>query len=571
MADIYYPNKAPAATNDWFSHTWFLTRILLKAGWRSVASSDATNKETTGGIAACKWGAATAIGGQTGAVASITSQSGLDFVITGLTGLVSPTRANQGGSEGNYLTFTGAASAGNNATFQISKVISSTSCQARPLITTGVASDANNGAISWTEKSTLTTTYTAMASGAWIVLRGPSTMKLPFTSAPSGTFIRGENVVQSTTGAEAEVLGVTYEPSTGVGYMVIAPRLNGTGADQRGWDHSHVITGARSAATFTPSAAGTEYVREIMYTRSTTLFNGQHYYCCLDVVGEASSLFSAIATQAGTTATIPPGCANASGNVFPAVGAFVLAGTSGAAGTTAFPWNSTTYSTSNVMGNMQVFAANNIERQSVSADASFLTVLGQPTTSNQSSGSHHCFFRLDNQEEGDVEPYAWYSPIANNAYDTRSRTTAASANGITEAWNGNGIMSSSASNWITFRRRGFGTGDAFTEVAPALTISSRIATTPLLSSSTGTTDPEKAQHSAQTAAPLAMEPITLVSTTATFKFRKGIPRYVFCINGNSSFDTFGAKVWLQASPFTAGALNTLTFVVPYDGTTVPVQ
>ena len=133
-------------------------------------------------------------------------------------------------------------------------------------------------------------------------------------------------------------------------------------------------------------------------------------------------------------------------------------------------------------------------------------------------------------------------------------------------------MSVGSPDWVTFRRRGFGTGDAFTEVCPALTVAIRIiGGTPLLGASTGTTDPEKAQHSAQTSAPLAMEPITLVSYTSTFKFRKGIPRYIYCINGNTSYDTYGSKVWLQAGPFTAGAVATLTFVIPYDGTTVPVQ
>ncbi len=567
MADIYYPNKAPASALDWFSHMWFLTRCLLKAGWRSMASSDGSTKETTGGDTACKWGTSLAVPSQTGVAASIGAAVGKDFVFTGLTGLVSPTRANQGGSEGNYLLISGAASGGNNAVWQISKVISASSCNARPLITTGVASDANSGSITWTERSALTTAYSAMANGAWIVLRGPSILKIAFTTAPTGVFLRGENISQATTGAEGEVLGVTFEPTTGIGWMVVAPRVSGSGADARGWNHSNVVTGAKSSATFTPSAGPIDYVREVMIMRGTTLFAGTIYYAALDVSGESASLYTTLAASAGCTATIPPG-GGGTANAFPATGCYVVTGTGGSVSHTTSAWVGTNYATTNTIGNLQVFAANCLERSTISQDGSWCTALGQPVASTQSAGSTPMFQRLDNGEEGDVEPYAWYAPSDTNTVDARSRTAAATSGTGAEAWIGASVFEQNTGNaWVSIRRRGL-SSEAFLSVHPGLfTYRSIVA----LAVSTNSTDPEKVSSSAQTTAPLVLEPMFLGSYGTGTKVRKGSPRYIFCINGNVGYDTFGAKQWLSPGPPAVGTLNGLSFVMPYDGSTVPVQ
>jgi len=88
-------------------------------------------------------GLGAALSGQTGATASITTFSGGLVTFTGLTGMTAASR-------GNFLTVTGAASAGNNGTFLIAEFVSATSV--RVANASGVASDANSGAISWTER-----------------------------------------------------------------------------------------------------------------------------------------------------------------------------------------------------------------------------------------------------------------------------------------------------------------------------------------------------------------------------------------------------------------------------------
>mgnify|MGYP001770874897 CR=1 FL=1 len=86
-----------------------------------------------------------ALSGQTGAAASITTFSSPYLTFTGLTGMTA-------NSVGNFLTVSGAASSGNNGTFLISQYISATSVVV--INASGVAFDANNGSITWTERYT---------------------------------------------------------------------------------------------------------------------------------------------------------------------------------------------------------------------------------------------------------------------------------------------------------------------------------------------------------------------------------------------------------------------------------
>lgn len=82
------------------------------------------------------------ITGQTGAAANITTVTSGIATITGLTGMT-------GQSVGRMLTLSGAASASNNGTFLIVAFTSATSVDVANA--SAVASDANNGAITWTE------------------------------------------------------------------------------------------------------------------------------------------------------------------------------------------------------------------------------------------------------------------------------------------------------------------------------------------------------------------------------------------------------------------------------------
>jgi hypothetical protein len=591
MADLYQPNKAaPGASGaDWFSYTWFTTRMLLKAGWLHKGSSDATNKVTSSMSLSssdpsnCKWGAPAAIVGQSGSVASIGAKTGSDFAFFGLTGLVAPTKLNQGGSEGNTLTITGAANIANNTEWQITNVLSSTSCLARPIADRpGSATDANSTAISWTEKSYLTTTYSAMASGAWICLQGPSTLKIPFTVAPVGVFIRGENVVQTTTGAEGEVLGVTYEPSTGVGMLVIAPRLTGTGTGRKGWQQdgtaTYVITGAKSSATVNPNGTISEFVREVVWQRGANLFDGTIYYQCMDAGIEGSTRFSYLsAVAAGCTATIAPG-EGGTNNGFPTTGTYIVLGTAGSVGHCTAAWNRTAYSTANLLSKGQYFVANCIDKQNVSQDGSWFVAQGQPTTSAASAGYQPFLMRLDQGEEGDLEPYAFFAATGTNFVATRTYNATRTGQTPTFGDNLNAAVFMQGSNLATpevvstFRRRGYATGDAYVDGGVFylwMYWSNQLQG--LINTNTVSTQ-ERMSHSLQTTAPIVMDfPTIAAPWPAGAKVRKGVPRWIGTCSGNTGFDTFGNKTWCQVGSTQDTNVYNQAFLMPWDGSTTPVQ
>jgi len=129
---------------------------------------------------------------------------------------------------------------------------------------------------------------------AWIVMRGPSTIKMPLSAAPSGTLIRGETITQATSAAEGELLGYVWDTVGLTGYAVILPR---TGT----FDNTHTVTGSTSSATFIPTGTVIVYGREIMFskaggnTASIGGYLGQIFYICADLSADASQFFSAIA------------------------------------------------------------------------------------------------------------------------------------------------------------------------------------------------------------------------------------------------------------------------------------
>lgn len=86
-----------------------------------------------------------AISGQTGSAASIDAVAAGIVTVSGLTGMTAA------GSVGNFITIAGAATPANNGTFLITSFISATSVQYSN--SAGVAGDANNGSIGWTERA----------------------------------------------------------------------------------------------------------------------------------------------------------------------------------------------------------------------------------------------------------------------------------------------------------------------------------------------------------------------------------------------------------------------------------
>jgi len=79
-----------------------------------------------------------------GSAASVSAWAGNVSTLTGLTNQLSITPG-----DGYSITISGAASAGNNGTFEILSVVSATSVTIANIY--GVAGDANNGALVWSE------------------------------------------------------------------------------------------------------------------------------------------------------------------------------------------------------------------------------------------------------------------------------------------------------------------------------------------------------------------------------------------------------------------------------------
>lgn len=576
MAHVTIPNSARATNADHFSGIWKLAQGLIKAGYIYKASSDGSAKDTTGAITASKWGAPAAVGGQTGAVASITTKLGDDVTLTGVTGLVAPTASNQGGSEGRFLTISGAASAGNNGTFQIVEVLSATSCRVRNA--SAVASDANNGAITWTEKDPLGIAYVvgSYGQGSWIVLQGASMLKVPFTVAPVGAFLRGENVTQTTTGAQGEVVGVTFDPGTGAGYLVIAPRLSGSGAARRGWNQdstaTYVITGGTSAATVNPNGTIIEYVQQTVIEKDngagTHLTSGAIYHQCIDVVGETASAFSTLAGAAGCTATIQPG-GGGTGNAFPATGSWVPHGS--ATSQTGTVWWRTNFSGAGTFGNFQILIANCIERTSVSADGSFVWSEGQNSSAlTVRSNGGFAFQRLDNSEDGDVNPYVWFTATSTVTYGSRSRTAETGVVDNEVMWRAGNMLHTARGSFTGWRRRGL-SSEAFMDPIGAVlgTGAANSAYAPILQFGAPTTDPEKVATAA--AGTLVTEPIWVVGVVQNAKCRKGTLRWMRMADGNTSLDTYDTKKWLILDTFSTSNFDISLLLGPWDQSTTPVQ
>jgi len=143
--------------------------------WTVYYSCDATNVGTAGdGID--RWGSVGSTTGTSGSAASLVTGATVTGAIriTGVTGL--------GSSLGNFLTITGAATAANNSPtntpYKIVKVNSATDVEIyNP---NGVVSDANNGAISWTERNNFTFDNTKITGAAtahsWMVLKSPAAL-----------------------------------------------------------------------------------------------------------------------------------------------------------------------------------------------------------------------------------------------------------------------------------------------------------------------------------------------------------------------------------------------------------
>lgn len=523
-----------------------------------VGTATTTWKEQQGGATASITAAGTG-----GAIAG-------RAIVSGLTGMLAPTTAPLSrGSVGDRITIIGAATGANNGTFMITRVISSTSVE---IDNSAAVTDANNGTITWVEISPLLQVYGthlqgATGLGAWINLQGPSTMKIPVgTNVPTGTFVKGENVTQTTSGAQGAIIGVLLDSAGGNGYLVIEPRISGTGGGPRGWTNSgtDTITGATSAATITSTAGPpVEYVREMVIWKNTAS-TGHIYIQAVDQSSESASRFSVLAGTAGTTTAICPGGAT---GTFPLVGSWVPLGTGGsnAAGTGSAFWNLSSQIT--FLGNFHLICANNIEGTGVSADGSWLIAQGTPSNT---PGSYlgMLYSRVEDGEEGDVDPYVtWATPgSGGSAYamtgSTRTTNTNATTNVDVFAI-GNNVTLANYTPYKGYRRRGFATSDAYQEFQGYNLGSANNAGSAAVLANVQYPGRVATQATANV---MVREAVWCVSTQIGNKMRKGYLRWLWTVEGGVANATYSNGTWVQLS-----TTNGSVVAGPWDGQTIPTN
>lgn len=532
---VVLPNQSLAAVDHSFSTIWRLTRALLKAGVRYVASSDGTSKDTSSSPASDLWaGSGGSVG--SGATASLTTLDRGRITLTGVTGLTSA-------HEGNFMTITGAASGGNNGTFQISSVTSAT--EAVLINASAVASDANNGAISWSHYDPTAQTYPSALDSvsAWWFCYGVPTVRVPVnTFSSGGSFRIGERVSQSTSNAVGEIIGFLYDSATPANsYLVVLPRL-GT------FDGNYGITGTISGATITPSGSPVTFQSELVFWKANNTHSGSLYY---SRVTSTDTTLASLLSSSGCTATVAPG-GGGTGNSFPAT-ATAVAGTGGSASHLTWLFTTTVGN-----GKSQIVAANMIPSDTESADGTFWIMHGMPSLGATES---HGFglFRCDDPEDGDVDPFLWYYP--GNFKTRTSNTGSINTGGV---WSSRfNIYDGTAGNFHGWRRRGFTSGDGFLFYLIALL---RYFTTgaAVIVDTFGT--PETVSAHTQTV--YVREPVWGIAQGTT-KGRKGTLRWMGLCPTGTAYSTWGSRQWVQV--YEAASFYPGIVLGPWDGVTDPVQ
>ena len=552
-----------------FRGFWEFTKTMRKAGWKYKASSDGTAKETTGDPALDKWGATGQATTNAGAAAaSIATPTRGRATVTGLTGIVAA-------DKGRFLVITGGATAANNHFHQIEEIISSTSVRidARNF---AVAADASNGSLTWSIYDPLGeqfSAYTAPNAIGWWVGQGPSVLKIPITAASTGAFKRGENIVQASTGAEGELVGYTYYNA--VGWLVVAPRLRGTGTGAHGWDTGNLITGSKSGATVTQVGTAIDYVHEICIIKPANQTQIQIFFIQVDKAAESAELFSTLATAAGCTATVHPG-GGGTGNAFP-THAWVAYGTNSTPGTAV--------NIINVTGNIAVagliVCVDAIPEQNYSADGSialnFSAYYNNVASNQQSGGPLYGLQRLNDTEDGEISLYVSCAQFGTKALNTPNRLSSGTALNITTMnmlsfyfMDALAPGSNYAGPFAGWRGRSL-SGEAFTEFMVLAAKLSQSSFYPQRDAAVW------AQVMLASANPLIRprEKIWLTSY-GNARMYKGSLRWLYWVNGGFLFDVYGGDPgWVQiAYPgqdtpnnWGGGAM----VLGPHDGSPVSIQ
>lgn len=387
---------------------------------------------------------------------------------------------------------------------------------------------------------------------AWWNASGPVTLKLPIIAAPSGTLVRGEKVTQATSAAEGELVGFDFD-GVSAGHVVILPRV-GT------FDNTHVVTGSVSAATFTPNGTINTFIPEIViFKNSANTTSGSIYMQRVSNEVENASRFSVLAGSAGCTATIAP-AAGGTGNAFPSAGSYVACGSQLSGSITHSNW----FTITSTFGKAQIVAVNNTPATGVSADGTFWILIGGDTsiaTNSQFLG----YFRCDNSEDGDLDPFVFFKSgsVALNNANARIDNTGGSQFGANVIFQASNSITN-AKMWLGWRRRGFSSGDAFNAFTATILGFAGGATNPL----TDNNGVPETIGSSYTSKRLR-EPIFMISQNNTNKGRKGSPRWLSAVQGGATFDTYDAKQKVMICQVNSSQPGVVAG--PFDGSTTPLQ
>lgn len=281
-------------------------------------------------------------------------------------------------------------------------------------------------------------------------------------------------------------------------------------------------------------------------------------------------------TSGGTQFT---GCSGGTGTMstggavsqvgFPTNGTFVIEGTGGSQAPVNWLLSG---SVGNNFGRAAFIGVNATYATGLSADGSFTVALGSPFV-NSGSFLGIMFTRVDNQEDGDVDPYTWYCPSSDTLYTpTRTVQTTTPSSNANDAWQPQALAV--ASNFFRFwRRRGWGgANDMFQNGTFGLMTGAASSTIVI---SQNNFDREKLANTYNDT--YVLEDVWCISyqnvssgATPTGKQRKGSCRWLKAVEGGAGTDMYGGKIWLQLA--NAGTTQQYALVVgPWDGTSVQTQ
>lgn len=412
--------------------------------------------------------------------------------------------------------------------------------------TTGTASNDKWGGGATPTSDTYPTGFSA-TNGPWWVASGPNVIKIPITAASTGTFVRGEQVTQTTSAATGELLGYVYD-ATNAGWLVILPR---TGT----FDGSNLITGAVSSATVTANGVVKTYTQEVcIWKNSAAVAQGSIYWIMADATGEQSSLFSYLAVNAaGATATVAPG-GGGTNNGFPGSAIAVL-GTGGSSSPST--WGCAGTITTHAI----ISATNATPAAGTSADGTFWIMMSNGASSiNSFLGG---LFRLDDGEPGDIAPFDWLWTQSTNI-GSYNRTVGAGVAAVLtfNTFFGTGV------NFNGYIARGVGgTSGSNPDIA-----SYHKPAQPVRSTNSvfveNNADIIKVWNHPATNKPMAVDTVLVYSDKTNSEQIKGRTRWIRVASIGTLYDTTDGKTWV-AWLTNSTTSNPTFYVGPWDASTTP--